>query len=361
MWGTIIPAAASVLGGILGGKGSSGSQTVTREPWAAQAPYLTAGFGNAQNLLNQKQNTPWYQGPMTAAWNPTQQAGVDYTTGFAATGMPQAGAAMGAAGTGYGAAGSFVGNAGNAVAAAGTDKTQTILGNAAKYASSPELQAQIDAAQNDVKRTFNEETLPGINRAAVAGGNVNSSRTGVAEGIARRGAEDQAAKIAAGMRSNAWNNGLQMAQGQLNTDAQLGLAANSQLGQAWQLGNQSLNSGTQSGINIASSVGAAGGQMNEQEQRTIDGERYRWERNDNRPWEQLNNYWGIVGSKDWGGTTTQTGNSGSNWLGGAISGGMAGMGAYNYLRNNTNWFTPTFGGYAAGARSANALGPSTYG
>lgn len=337
MWGAIIPAAASIVGGLLGSKGSSSSQTVNKEPWAAQAPYLTAGFSNAQNLLNQKQNTPWYQGPLTAAWNPTQQAGVDYATGFAQTGMPAANAAIGAAGTGFGAAGSYVGNAGNAVAAAGTDKTAAILGNAAKFAGSPELQAQIDAAQNDVKRTFQEDTLPGINRTAVAGGNVNSSRTGVAEGIARRGAEDQAAKIAAGMRSDAWNNGLRIAQEQLNTDAKLGLEANSQLGQAWQLGNQSLGAGTQSGIDLASAVGAAGSQINQQQQREIDGERLRWEKNDSRPWEQLNNYWQIVGSKDWGGTDTTTGSSKNSGLEGAISGARTGMDFFKQMRE-AGWF-----------------------
>ncbi len=360
-WAAAIPIATSVLGGIFGGKGGSQSQTVTKEPWSVQAPYLSAGFGNAQKLLNEKQNTPWYTGPMTAAWNPTQQAGVDYTTGFAKPGMAAAGNAMTAANNGFGASGSFIDNAGAAVTAAGTDKTQTILSNAAKYAQSPELQAQIDAASNDVKRTFNEETLPGINRAAVAGGNVNSSRTGVAEGLAQRGAQDSAAKIAAGMRGDAWKTGLATAQGQLNTDAQLGLAANSQLGQAWGLGTQALGVGTNAGINTASAVGAAGSQINQQQQREIDGERFRWEKNDSRPWDQLNNYWGIVGSKDWGGTTTSTGNSGNNWLGGAIAGGAAGMGAYQYGKN-AGWFTPsTFGGYEAGARSGNALGPGAYG
>ncbi len=333
MWGALIPAAASIVGGMLGSKGNSSSQTVNKEPWAAQAPYLTAGFANAQNLLNQKQNTPWYQGPLTAAWNPTQQAGVDYATGFARTGMPAANAAMGAAGTGFGAAGGYVGNAGNAVAAAGTDKTATILGNAAKYAGSPELQAQIDAAQNDVKRTFQEDTLPGINRAAVVGGNVNSSRTGVAEGIARRGAEDQAAKISAGMRSDAWNNGLRAAQEQLNTDARLGLEANSQLGQAWQLGNQSLGAGTQSGIDMASAVSAAGNQLNQQQQREIDGERLRWEKNDSRPWEQLDNYWRIVGSENWGGTETSNSNSRNN----GTEGVKAGTGMLEALLKNLKW------------------------
>ncbi|MFX9181241.1 hypothetical protein ABTN76_21035, partial [Acinetobacter baumannii] len=72
----------------------------------------------------------------------------------------------------------------------------------------PHLQAAIDAAAGDVSRTLREDILTGIDRGAASGGNLNSSRAGVAEGIASRGAAEKIADIAAQARLNAWNDGL---------------------------------------------------------------------------------------------------------------------------------------------------------
>ncbi|MFX8754986.1 hypothetical protein ABTM47_19490, partial [Acinetobacter baumannii] len=84
MWSSIIPAVASVAGSLIGSKGSkSSSSQTTNEPWAAQIPYLTGGFRNAQNLLDNRQNTPWYQGRLTAELNPLEREGIDLVGSFA--------------------------------------------------------------------------------------------------------------------------------------------------------------------------------------------------------------------------------------------------------------------------------------
>ncbi len=313
MWAAIIPAVASIAGSVIGGKGGKSSSQTSNEPWAAQIPYLTGGFANAQNLLNTRQNTPWYQGRLTAEFNPLEREGVDLTGSFVrGAAMPAATAMVNAGATGFGAAGNFVKNANDTFARATGDKTQLFLDNAARYADNPYLQAAIDSAAGDVTRNLKENILTGIDRDASSGGNLNSSRAGVAEGIASRGAAEKIADISAQARLNAWNEGLARAQNQYNTDTSAMLNANGQLGQAWELGNGSTAQGVQAGLGAASAMTAAGRQVRDWEQRGLDNELMRWEHNDQRPWDELKNYWSIVGSRDWGGSSQKTESSGSD-------------------------------------------------
>src|SRR3546814_8743851 len=83
----------------------------------------------------------------------------------------------------------------------------------------------IDANSRDVVRNLNEETLPGIDRQATATGGINSSRAGVAAGIAQRGAEDRIADISSTIRGDAYNRGPSLAQG--DRGAQLGALSTS--------------------------------------------------------------------------------------------------------------------------------------
>src|SRR3546814_11199158 len=74
---------------------------------------------------------------------------------------------------------------------AGENATTANIKAASAYADNPYTQGMIDANSRDVVRNLNEETLPGIDRQATATGGINSSRAGVAAGIARRGADDR--------------------------------------------------------------------------------------------------------------------------------------------------------------------------
>lgn len=355
MWAAIIPAAASIAGSLISKNGnSSSSQQASKEPWAAQIPYLTGGFANAQNLLNTRQNTPWYQGKLTAGFNPLEREGVDLAGNFVrGTAMPGATAMVNAGMTGLGAAGSFVRNANDTFARASTDKTQSLIDNAARYADNPHLQSAIDAAAGDVTRNLRENVLTGIDREASSGGNLNSSRAGVAEGIASRGAAEKIADIASQARLNAWNEGLARAQSQLNADTSAMLSANGQLGQAWELGNSSTTQGIQAGNAAAGAMIAAGRQVRDWEQKDLDNELMRWERNDQRPWDELKNYWSIVGSRDWGGSSQETKTTPNDGSYGAKLGQQIGGTAIDIFRMFSEGKNPS--------PSANSLGPSFYG
>lgn len=90
--------------------------------------------------------------------------------------------------------------------------SQDITNMAGDFIDSELLQSQIDAANQDTVRNFTEQTLPGIDRAAVDSGNMGSSRTGVSAAVAERSANEQMAATSAQMRGQAYNNALSQAQ-----------------------------------------------------------------------------------------------------------------------------------------------------
>jgi hypothetical protein len=212
------------------------------------------------------------------------------------------------------------------------DPTEANLATAARYADNPYINDQIDAIGHDISRTLNENTLPAIDRAAVADGGINSSRAGIAQGIAERGAQQTLADAAAGIRSAAYNSGINQAEqareynlGALGSipgmyDAGLGRGfSGSGLGQDMSLND--LNAMIQSGQIKQSDL-----------QGQYDADLERWLQNDSRDMNLLNQYYGIIGSNNWGGTQTQkTTGGGPGILGGllgaaSIAGGLFGAG-----------------------------------
>lgn len=101
---------------------------------------------------------------------------------------------------------------GNSISSLNGFSTKDLTGKnieaAGRYAANPYMDGMVDAATRDAKRAYNETTMPGIDAAAAANGNFNSTRAGVASGIAQRGLQDQVGDISAQMRGNAWTTGL---------------------------------------------------------------------------------------------------------------------------------------------------------
>jgi hypothetical protein len=283
-----------------------------QSPWTAQIPYLTQMFGDAQNLYNREMAAPVYSGDQVAQ---TPQAGVDafkHTLDFAnGTGQQGSTAAINA-GLGLFNTG---GNATNAAAYglanfAGTDPTQANISTANQYANNPFISGQVDAAMQDAKRQFNENTLPGIDRNAVGTGNLYSTRQGIAQGIAERGLQEQAANTSAALRGQAWNTGLQAAQqGQTNQ-----LSALNALGNVGNSANSNainaVNGGYSDNVNnLNAAVTASNGVANAQ-QNNINNQiamsQYPFQLDQN----YLNNEYNLIGNRSWGGETV--GNNLSN-------------------------------------------------
>ena len=402
----------------------------TQAPWGPQASQLEFGMGEARRLYEEGRDKPAFPGEASVGLNDTQrtalQGGTDFANGSGAaltqgatanaanlmgatspmlqnagalaaggTGGPNAAAAgvlqqaatgpaqqLNATGRG-GVAGveAAMGQAGALSARAAQDPNAALRAAATGYVNSQDVDAQVDAASRDVTRQFSEETIPGLNARAMAGGTVNSARAGAAEAVARRGAEDRVADISSAIRTNAFNTGLQTAttaagqqnalalganeqagslsQGLLTTsEAQRQFDTNTRTGAAANLGELSLGASTldartrleangqlgeasRAGFDAAQAAGVihdanmqrigtqgTAEQMEAQRVRTEEINRYYSE--EQRKQQLLGQYWDVVGARSYGsqtdGTTTGPTPASPSMLQGALGGAAAGAG-----------------------------------
>lgn len=291
-----------------------GKQTSKNEPWKEQAPYLKDAFGKAQGLYNQTANTPFYQGDLYADMDPAQRDALLRMLGYTKGSGQDNADALTATGFNLLNGGGLEEAIGNYSKAASADPTQANIAAAGAYANNPYMDGMVDAASRDINRGLYETELPGINRAATGTGNINSSRAGVAEGIARRGAADRIGDISASLRGGAYQAGLGLAEGARTANLsamgnvagmrgnQMGMGLNTlSMGRDWTMGNY--------GAQVD-----AGKMFQDDRQGQMDADFARWKGNDDRGWDMLNRYYGIIGSNNWGGTQTNSG-GGANLVG----------------------------------------------
>lgn len=316
------------MGGLFSGSQKTKSESTTDTgPSKFQQPYLTTAFDGAQSSYNSSSGSPFYQGALYAGMTDQAKSDLGATRDYATN------TGLGTANQLSGLGSSLLGNLGKAGTAlddfqtlANGDATQANITAAGKYADNPYLDAQIDAVNRDVGRTLNEQTLPGIDRQASGTGNINSSRAGVAAGIAQRGAADRMADNSATLRSQAYQSGLTLAQqDRSNQLSSLGSIANGYMG----LGSQGLSAigqGAQIGTNALNTINSANALEQADRQGQADADYATWQGNDTRESDLLSRYYNIIGSNQWGSYGTQTGTSkttSSPGLGGLLAGGLS--------------------------------------
>lgn len=253
---------------------SSSSQQSSGDPIKQQSfdqalPFWQQALGSASALNNQVTQNPAYSGQRVADLNPYQIGSANNlgnfanTTAMTPTAFNNVGLSNLQAGSGYG------NNANNIYSLSQADPTQSILNSANQYANNPYVNGLIDASNRDVSRDLNENQLTGINRAAEGTGNVNSSRAGVQDAIAQRGAMDRMADTASNIRSQFFGQGLNMAQNQWNQNLSNQLNANNQLLNAGNLGSALLNAGQGYATNNFNEGQSAGGVFQNQQQNQL--------------------------------------------------------------------------------------------
>lgn len=315
------------MGSLFGGT----TKTTTKsEPWAPQGAALTGAFNDAQSIYNNQKGTAAYSGSLYAGMDPGTAAAISNITGHTAgQGATNAGAITNAGHSLLDTNG-LNGAIGNLERNANGDPTRSNITNAGMYADNPYMNGMIDAAARDVQRNLYENDLPGIDRAATATGNINSSRSGIAAGIAARGAQDQIGDISAAMRGSAYANGLGLSESArvANMDAQGQVAG--LYGQKIGQGIDAIGAGDQMtmGHNAAD---VAATQLRQQDaQGQLDAKKASWDLADTRQNDLLARYYSIIGANNWGGTTENTrktsGNIFGQLLGGAAS--LAGLGVF---------------------------------
>ncbi|PYF01676.1 hypothetical protein BJ122_11983 [Rhodopseudomonas faecalis] len=296
-------------------------------PWSVQQPYLQQAFSGASSALG-KTNANTYSGQQVAQFTPDQLATFRRMSGFGA----DTGAASGTMATGAGVA-----NAGaSALQAAmksmegfapqgGTDTNITAAG---QYADNPYISGAIDAAMRDANRQVNEQALPGQQRSAALTGNTMSSKNALAQGVIQRGLAEKAADVSATMRQQAYQTGLGLAeQGrQFDNNAILDAmkASAATGGSAFSSGVDAVSSGIEQakGLFDIANAGGAGQQQNTQNQ--IDDARTQKEYANSNTWQNLQNFYNIIGGNNWGGTqnsTTTSTPSQMNTIGGLLGAG----------------------------------------
>lgn len=195
-WGQI---AGAVIGGVMANQAAKKSASAQRYAADQSAlgytdarPYITGMYQTGKTALDNALEQGAYTGQTYAGLNPTQMQGINYMTDFGQGLMPAANNFMNAG----------IGFADNAVDIY-NQAARPSLDDAISYAtSSPQAQSMIDAAMRDSTRRLNEQTMPGINIAASATGNTNSSRAGVAQALAQRAYDDRRADVASDIYEN---------------------------------------------------------------------------------------------------------------------------------------------------------------
>lgn len=292
--------------------GGGGKQTTVErnvnEPWAGQRPYLNDIMSSAQNLYNQQRAEPGYQGEFFASPRPEQLDTFKGILNFANGQGQQAAGTQLAAGT-IGAATGLQGATGalsGMQSMAGSDLTGANLANAQRYANNPYMSGMVDAAMRDATRTASEQTLPNLYRDAAATGNLNSDRAAIAQGVVERGLAEKAADVSAGLRGQAYSQGIDAAQrdqamraGLLDSQGSLGAGLA-------ELGVGALSQGIDSQSALGEMAGAASDRLQMFDQAAIDNAMAKYEYNQQRPWDLLGQYYGIVGDKSWGSESTGT-------------------------------------------------------
>lgn len=318
----------ALLGGLMGSKNKTTTSTSSSAPWEPQQQYLKYGFGEGQDAYNAAKALGTYQGDRVADMNPYQTAGYNLA-GNTGLGMGyDFGSNQATTGNNMlGSAANYGNNAANLFSQyQNGDPTAYALNTANQFASSPYLNGQIDAASRDVARNLNEQQLPAALRSQVAGGNINSTRAGVQDAILQRGAQDRVADISAGLRGNAFNQGLTSGLNQYNTNLSNLLSTNNQLYNAGNLGSSLLNNGLSNIYTGANNATAAGAGFQNQNQNEINGQMSAFNDQRNNQLDLLKQYMGIVGG-NYGGTSTGTQTTpGVGFLQGALGGAMGAAG-----------------------------------
>jgi hypothetical protein len=172
----------------------------------------------------------------------------------------------------------------------------------------------VAGAMRDASQNYTDIQRPGMDRNAVAGGNTNSSTRGISQGIVERGLTQKAADISAQARGQLFQTGAALNEDQDKSQTNAMLASILGLTSG---GTGAVNAGTNAGtgsvgqqtglFNIAN-TGASN--LNAGNQADLTNQGQAWQFGANSPFTALNDFYNIIGNKQWGqeGTSNSTSN-----------------------------------------------------
>jgi len=284
--------------------GGTTKTTTKATPWGPQGAALETAFNGAKGIYDAKAGTPWYTGDMHAGLDPLTQQGIagvgNYATG---AGASTAGTVANSATPLLNGGALSMDAYGQLMNSATADPTQSNITNAGLYADNPYMDKMIAGASRDINRNLTENVLPQNDRAATATGNINSTRTGIADGIALRGANDAIGDISAAMRGGAYHDGLNLSEQARATNMQGQATAAGGFGSTYGQGLEGAGLGMDMNYRNLQAMVSSGQISQADAQAQMDADMARWQGNDTRDQDLLNNYYGVIGANNWGGTT----------------------------------------------------------
>ena len=316
-WGAVIGAGASLLGSKMQSKAQDKANAAKMAAFNQYKPYVDANLEGSQGALDGVLNTGAYQGQTYAAPNQFQ-TGTANTMGGYGTNMMNSGNAMMGNTAGFGNnANSLYGQYQGMANGAQQDR----LGNAIGYANQ-NSGSLVDAAMRPELRNLQENTLTGIDNAAMGSGNMNSSRAGVATAVANRAYDDRRADVSTNIQNSLIDRSLnQQAQQFADQGSALQGAgqANDAIQSAYGVGMNTLGQGSNFGMN-------AGNSLQGYNQANLNDQRQRFEQQRDFELEQRKGYQsGILGkAPNSSGNGVQA--NMNNPYAAALGGGMAGFG-----------------------------------
>lgn len=285
---------------------STKTSEATTQPWEIQAPYLSQAFQGASDALGNS-NANKYTGQQVAQFTPDQLANFQRMIGYGGNsagantstnvGINTANAGAGALSGALSGLSSFTPQGG----------TQSNIDAATAYANNPATDGMITAAMRDANRSVSEQALPQLARSSALSGNTMSSKNAITQGVIARGLADKTADVSSQIRGDQFNRGLSLAEqnSQSNNNLLLdALKASGTLGgAAVGQGVGAIGSGItqQGGLFDIANAGGAGIQQNTQNQ--INNDKGMAEYASGTDWQNIQNFFKIIGANNWGGTT----------------------------------------------------------
>lgn len=102
--------------------------------------------------------------------------------------------------------------------AGSTNNMPGVMSTAQQYVNGSNIPAQVQNAMLSATQEANEVTNPGTESAAAGNGNINGSRTGLAEGLVDSNLAEQAATMSGSLQGQAYDTGSQLGENMLTTN-----------------------------------------------------------------------------------------------------------------------------------------------
>lgn len=319
------------------------TQSSSQPGFAPQVSDLTTAFNDANGALGQAQGATAPTN-FTAQFTPDQLSTfgsmLNFSNGTSTAPQTAAGNTNISSGTGA-TTGALTGLEGFNPSA--TNNTSSLINSANQFVQGQNIPAEVQQAMLPSEQAANQVTLPGITQNADATGNADSSRTGLAQGMVEQGLAENAQNLDGSLTSNAFSNGLNLAENQAQSNNNNTLAALTNQGQ---LGNTTTNTGDSLASNAINNQGAlfnigeaAGSGEQAANQANLTNQEQQFQAQTSDPFAALDNYFGIVGSQNFGTNTTGTQTttpSALSVIGGLLGGAGSLAGGLGSLLNPKN-------------------------